>query len=338
MRKKDNFYRRDPAKALSGMIGLSLEERGVYNTILDLLYTTWRPLEDDRRFIANWCGCAVQKINPIIERLIERGRLITFDEAGRTYLSDEAFEAEREAVKGAAKAPKSKGVGEKSGEVGEKSGGVEENSSLLEGEIQQKQYDTDAEKRRGEERRESGDADASPVAASPRPKGPPVREAFDLYNQLAQQIGLPVAKLLDEGRRKAIATRLKADGIEGWTAALAALAKSRHCRGDNDRRWKADLDFVCQAKSFRRLLEGFYGDDAEPPNPSGGAPTWAGPSEIVDVLPVELVGYLAYFTWRELPERSLVTSSPTSFARLRVAEDALRRAGWRLVLESGEAA
>jgi hypothetical protein len=128
--KRENFYRRDPSKALSGMIGLTLEERGVYNTVLDLLYSTWRPLEDDRAFIANWCGCAVQKLNPIIRRLVEKGRLITFEESGRTYLSDDAFEAERSAVKGGATSRSGRTqTGEKSGEVEEKSPGVEEKSA-----------------------------------------------------------------------------------------------------------------------------------------------------------------------------------------------------------------
>jgi Protein of unknown function (DUF1376) len=122
MRKSENFYRRDPAKALSGMVGLTLEERGVYNTVLDLLYSTWRPLEDDRAFIAGWCGAAPQKVNPIIRRLIEKGRLIAFEEAGRSYLSDSAFEAERATVKGISETRSGRGkVGEKSEEVGQKS-------------------------------------------------------------------------------------------------------------------------------------------------------------------------------------------------------------------------
>jgi hypothetical protein len=140
MAKRENFYRRDPNKALSGMIGLTLEERGVYNTVIDMLYQTWRPLEDDRRYIANWCGCAVQKLNPIINRLIERGRLITFDEGGRTYLSDEAFEAERKAVKGGAGTRSGRAqVGEKSGEVEDKSAGVGQNVPLLDTIIDEKQ-------------------------------------------------------------------------------------------------------------------------------------------------------------------------------------------------------
>lgn len=149
--KRENFYRRNPSKALSGMVGLSLEERGVYNTVLDLLYSNWLPLEDDRAFIAGWCGCAVQKINPIIQRLIDKERLITFKEGARTYLSDAAFEAERKDVKGPTKTRSGRaGVEEKSGEVGQKSAGVEENPPLLGIDVEEIQHDTALEKSREE--------------------------------------------------------------------------------------------------------------------------------------------------------------------------------------------
>jgi hypothetical protein len=178
MSKRENFYRRDPSKALSGMIGLSLEERGVYNTVLDLLYSTWRPIENDRRFIANWCGCAVQKLNPILDRLIDKGRLITFEEGGRTYVSDEAFEDERNAVKGAASTRSGRReVGEKSGEVGEKSASVGQNLPLLDTDIAKNQSLTALDKRR-EEKKEEANASLSPRAT----KAPTTRsypEAFD---------------------------------------------------------------------------------------------------------------------------------------------------------------
>jgi len=35
---KVRWYKRDPNAALTGMAGLTLEERGAYNTILDLIY------------------------------------------------------------------------------------------------------------------------------------------------------------------------------------------------------------------------------------------------------------------------------------------------------------
>lgn len=194
MKKGQNFYRRDPSKALSGMIGLSLEERGVYNTVLDLLYSTWRPLEDDRAFLANWCGCAVQKLNPIVRRLIEKGRLITFEEGGRTYLSDEAFEAERSAVKGAGETRSGRAqIGEKSGEVGEKSASVEQNPGLLEPSDEEKQRLAALEKNRGEK------------------KDPPTPQGGRRKPKRSIPDGFPEQPLIDEQQAKARAVGANID-------------------------------------------------------------------------------------------------------------------------------
>jgi uncharacterized protein YdaU (DUF1376 family) len=51
------WYKRDTTAALDGMRCLTLEERGAYNTILDLIYDREGDLPDDDRFIAGWLGC-----------------------------------------------------------------------------------------------------------------------------------------------------------------------------------------------------------------------------------------------------------------------------------------
>lgn len=159
--KRENFYRRNPSDALAGMMGMTLEERGVYNTVIDLLYSTWRPVEDSRSFIAGWCGCAVQKLNPIIDRLIARKKLIRFEEDGCFYLSNQRFEAERSDVKGSQNTRSGRGksteksgeVGEKSASVEEKSAGVEENPPVLDTDVEENQPVTALEKSREDKTR-----------------------------------------------------------------------------------------------------------------------------------------------------------------------------------------
>jgi hypothetical protein len=152
--KRENFYRRDPGRALAGMQGMTLEERGVYNTVLDLLYLTWRPIEDNPAYIAAHCGCAVQKVNPILRRLVASGKLVRFDEAGQSYISNPHFEDERQAVKGACGSRSGRAkVGEKSAEVAENSASVEENAPLLFDEIKQTQQVNPLEKTRVEKSR-----------------------------------------------------------------------------------------------------------------------------------------------------------------------------------------
>jgi uncharacterized protein YdaU (DUF1376 family) len=111
--------------------------------------------------------------------------------------------------------------------------------------------------------KEEEDANASfVVSAEPKPTRDDVRLAFEEWNDLAARLGLPTARKLDDARRKAIRTRLNDGGLEGWREALSAVAASDHCRGDNERQWKADLDFVCTASKYRRLREGSYGAPA----------------------------------------------------------------------------
>jgi hypothetical protein len=127
MSKRENFYRRDPGAALAGMAGMSLEERGVYNTVIDLLYLTWRPIEDNRGYIAGHCKCAVQKLNPLIEKLLAKGKLLRFEEGGQAFISNPTFERERASVKGVKTRSGRANVEEKSGDVEEKSEGVGNN-------------------------------------------------------------------------------------------------------------------------------------------------------------------------------------------------------------------
>jgi len=70
------WYKRYPQNALDGMRGLTLEETGAYNIILDLIYDRNGNLPDDDRFIAGWLRCAVQRWRRIKQRLVELGKLI----------------------------------------------------------------------------------------------------------------------------------------------------------------------------------------------------------------------------------------------------------------------
>ena len=69
------WYRRDPRAALAGMMELSLEERGAYNTILDLIYCHNGALDDDPRFIAGWLRCDIRVWKRIRVRLLMSGKL-----------------------------------------------------------------------------------------------------------------------------------------------------------------------------------------------------------------------------------------------------------------------
>ncbi len=94
------------------------------------------------------------------------------------------------------------------------------------------------------------------------PVGDDAAMAVRLWNDFAERIGHPRVQMLSKARRKSLAKRLaECGGIEGWRVALSKVEASAFLRGDNDRGWRADFDFMLQAKSFTRLMEGSYDDN-----------------------------------------------------------------------------
>ncbi|MDH3232219.1 MAG: YdaU family protein [Alphaproteobacteria bacterium] len=69
------WYKRYASDALNGKIGLELEERGAYDTLLDMMYDRGRPVPDDPRWIAGHCNCSVRKWNSIRQILIDKGKI-----------------------------------------------------------------------------------------------------------------------------------------------------------------------------------------------------------------------------------------------------------------------
>ena len=80
------------------------------------------------------------------------------------------------------------------------------------------------------------------------------------WNAMARQHGLSTVQRLTEPRRRSLKARLaECGGIEGWERALHLITESPFLLGQTGE-WKADFDFVLQAKSFTKLMEGTYGN------------------------------------------------------------------------------
>lgn len=106
-----------------------------------------------------------------------------------------------------------------------------------------------------------GEREQSRGEESPIGDSCPLREAFDAWNAIAEETSLPVARVLTAARKAGIKSRLAdCGGIDEWRRVIAKVRDSPFLRGQNDRGWKADLDFLLQPKSFNRLMDGGYGD------------------------------------------------------------------------------
>src|SRR4029077_6389232 len=70
-----HWYKRDPDAALAGMLGLTPEERGIYNTLIDLLYARNGDVPNDDRFMARAQQCAPQMWRRVRDSLIAKGKI-----------------------------------------------------------------------------------------------------------------------------------------------------------------------------------------------------------------------------------------------------------------------
>jgi uncharacterized protein YdaU (DUF1376 family) len=69
------WYKRDGAAFIQGTMGLTLEEKGAYSLVLDLIYSNGGPIADDARWLSGVCGVSIRKWNSLREALIVAGKL-----------------------------------------------------------------------------------------------------------------------------------------------------------------------------------------------------------------------------------------------------------------------
>lgn len=73
------WYRRFPDNFIAGTVGMTLEEKGAYSLLLDLMYVRGGPVPDEPRYIAGVCNCSVRKWNAIRTRLLDLGKVELVD-------------------------------------------------------------------------------------------------------------------------------------------------------------------------------------------------------------------------------------------------------------------
>ena len=120
----------------------------------------------------------------------------------------------------------------------------------------------------------SSDDDASSAIKtkkirSTKPKAP-VTDIYDAYNEVLGD-KLPKALILTDARKRDIAARWNEllntehkgklrysgieDGLHWWKRLFAKVTLCPHWMGENDRGWRADLDWIINKKNFDKVLE-----------------------------------------------------------------------------------
>ncbi len=73
------WNKRYPLDFIDGTIGMSLEQKGAYCIILDLIYTHGGSIPDDESWLAGVCGESVRKWKTIRAALVEAGKIVIED-------------------------------------------------------------------------------------------------------------------------------------------------------------------------------------------------------------------------------------------------------------------
>lgn len=88
---RDPYHFRYHDDALRGYRKLSLEERGAYTTLLDLMYSDQEYLQDNERILAAEMGVSTRKYRSLRDSLVRKGKIYFVAEG---LLSNKRFEDE----------------------------------------------------------------------------------------------------------------------------------------------------------------------------------------------------------------------------------------------------
>ena len=124
---------------------------------------------------------------------------------------------------------------------------------------------------RDRDRERERDKDIYNSCQSSGEKMPKYQDFVDLYHQLCPS--LPKVQKLTEGRKSAIKARwLEYPDIEIFKSVFTKCENNQFMKGKNDRNWVANFDFIFQASSFTKIVEGFYDKMGKPTVTQAQAP------------------------------------------------------------------
>ncbi len=254
------YYKAYPRDFIEGTIGLSLEVKGAYRLVLDLIYMQSGKLRDDGRYISGLLGCSVRKWESIRAELIVRGKITAkggFISNSRADFELESINSQRKTnAENGPKAHKNKQVPERtlSQPEPEPDIGIDTNVSIP--------------KRATEKTKPKVDQSEAEAAV----------EAFAV---VAREFGLPVPRGKPTGARlSAIKARLAESGVDGWAEMLAEIRASSFLtnRNHTPRGSPATIDWISNLTNFTKIIEGNYRD--RPSSNSNPAPRNGNPGVV----------------------------------------------------------
>ena len=69
------WYKRYGSDFVQGTLELTLEQKGAFSLLLDLIYNMQKPIPDNDRWLAGICGVSLRKWRSIRQALIDLGKI-----------------------------------------------------------------------------------------------------------------------------------------------------------------------------------------------------------------------------------------------------------------------
>lgn len=244
------WYKRNPNDWQTGTRrhSMSMELRGFYSECLDAMWMLQGELPKDAKALSIMLGCSTRLVAALMPKLFELGKLCE---------SENGFYNPRMMVditgddSWLTRAP------------------VENQSPLTRAPLASESRTKNRKKPENTTRDLRGEEEEDKDTPLPPKRGPTdfdAQQAFESWNAVALRCALPQAAKLTPNRKRSIIARLKEYGLDGWNRAMANVERSSFLTGGTDRGFRADLDFVLQAKSFGKLHDGGYGNGRHAPS------------------------------------------------------------------------
>ena len=90
------------------------------------------------------------------------------------------------------------------------------------------------------------------------PPAPSPKQIVDLFNSIC--VSFPSVRSLSDARRKAIKARLNTYSLEQFKAMFEIAEASPFLKGQNNRNWRANFDWLIKDGNFAKVLDGNYSD------------------------------------------------------------------------------
>jgi uncharacterized protein YdaU (DUF1376 family) len=294
---KMRWVKVSPHELLEGIAELNMEERGYYMTMFFTMYARMGGMPFDEREGAKILRVDIRMYRRLRDRMVAMGKLYVDEgELKNARTEYEITEYARKirrfkdaAAQRVAKRREQVGLAYKlavvADEIGQTSPELLPNFSQTSPELlpevpgssRQKPKEINvcaAQKLREQELELEQDIEREEVkgaSAPPSPQDEPKKfrategdalRCFEAWNATALKLGLAQARTLTPARSRSLKARLNEHGLGSWDTALANVGRSAFLQGKNDRNWRADFDFLVQATSYGKIVDGRYGNGA----------------------------------------------------------------------------